>query len=455
MGQIQSIEEFINFLLRRRWLIIILTVIGMAVSLIYAKTRPDTYESGAVIQVQGAQVAETATGAGGMQNDGGGAAQVLQTIEQRLTTREALAAMIERHNLFPELAGEPIDKRIFALRTSVTFQGVDSAAGPAFGASRSISAIIIYARYGTPEGAARIANDFAQGILDQSSSNQRGRADQTLAFFREEEARIAGEITAKEAEVATYKNAHPTSSPAIVGALQDESAGLSTDIRTAEQGLAALQVEQASIQQLRSLRETDKRRLAEIVVQVEQFTAQIAASRARLTQVDTALADSPEVERVLSGYARLLQQLQDQYQVITQRMAEAETSQRLAERQQSQRFSLLERAVEPEYPVGGGKKKLAIAGTIASLIAGIVAAFLLDMWKPVVRTSAQMQRQLDLEPVVCIPEFRAPKGRIGTAALKLIDKAAPKGNGMPRWMVLTTIAGAGLIVLVAIVAAIS
>lgn len=453
MGQIQSIEEFINFLLRRRWLIILVTLVGMVGALIYAKTRPDTYESGAVIQVESAQVSENSGGAA--QSAGGGAVQVLQTIEQRLTTREALGAMIERHNLFPELAGEPLDKRIFALRTSVTFQGVDSAGGPGAGLTRSISAIIIYARYGTPEGAARIANDFAQGILDQSASNQRGRAEQTLAFFRQEETRIAGEITKMEAEVAAYKNAHQTSSPVILGALQDEGASLTTDIRESGQSLAALQGEQLAIQQKGSLRETDKRRLSEIVALVDQITAQLTASTARKAEIDTALAETPEVERVLSGYSRQLQQLQDQYQVITQRMAEAETAQRLAELQQSERFTLLERAVEPEYPTGGGKKKLAIAGTIASLAGALVLAFLLDLLRPVVRTSAQMQRQLDLEPVVCIPEIRAPKGRLGNAALKMIDNPKRKIYGLPLWAALSLGAGLALAALVGAVAVIS
>lgn len=448
MGQIQSIEEFLNFLLRRRWLIILVTVVGMVGSLIYAKSRPDTYESGAVIQVEGAQITE---GAGAQQNDGGGAAQVLQTIEQRLTTRESLANMIERHNLFPALAGEPLDKRIFALRTAVTFQGVDSAAGPGIGQTRNISAIIIYARYGTPDGAARIANDFAQGILDQSASSQRGRADQTLAFFRQEESRISGEITTMEAEVAAYKNAHQTSSPVILNALEDEGANLTTDIREAGQNLAALQGEQTAIQQKGALRETDKRRLAEIVIQVDQISTQLAASTARKAEIDAALSETPEVERVLSGYDRQLQQLHDQYQVITQRMAEAETSQRLAELQQSQRFTLLERAVEPEYPVGGGKKKLAIAGTVASLMGALVLAFLLDLLRPVVRTSAQMQRQLDLEPVVCIPEIRAPKGRLGNAALKIIDNPARKIFGLPLWAAMILVGGFGLLALVAVI----
>ena len=68
-----------------------------------------------------------------------------------------------------------------------------------------------------------------------------------------------------------------------------------------------------------------------------------------------------------------LQQLQGQYDNVTQRMAEAETTQRLAERQQSERFTLLDRALSPDYASGGGKKKIAIAGAVASLLGAIAS----------------------------------------------------------------------------------
>ena len=190
MGQIQSIEELVSLLLRRRWLIILITLAGLLAAVIFAKSRPDIYETAAVIQIEGAQVAEPTAAGAQAQPDGGGAAQILQTIEQRLTTRDALGAMIERHNLFTDQPQLTNDEKLVALRSAVTFQAVDSAGGPAFGQGRSISAIIISVRYGDPNTAAELANDFAQGILDQSAAGQRDRADKNVAFFKEEEARI-------------------------------------------------------------------------------------------------------------------------------------------------------------------------------------------------------------------------------------------------------------------------
>ncbi len=436
MGQIQSIEELISLILRRRWLIIGLTVLGMLVSAIYAKSLPDVYETAAVIQIEASSVTEANAGT---PEASGGAAQVLQTIEQRLTTRENLTAMIERHGLFADLPDLPIDKKILLLRKAVAFTAVDSASGQAFGQSRTISAILIFARLGDPELAARVANDFAQGILDQSASGQRDRAAQNVAFFKEEESRIWAAITALEGDIASYKNANADAMPTLRDARRDELAGLDTDLRRVDQDRATLKGEKAVIEAKTTLRETDRRQLEDIAAKLDVLDAQTASITARRDAVQAALANTPEVERVLSGYDRQLQQLQDQYEVITQRMAEAETTQRLAERQQAERFTLLERAITPEFSMGSGGRKTAIAGSVVSLLGALVLAFLLDLAKPVVRTAAQMQRQLDLQPVVCIPEIRAPKGRFGNAALRLIDDPTKSILGLPRYVVMAVV----------------
>jgi tyrosine-protein kinase Etk/Wzc len=448
MGQIQSVEEFISLLLRRRWWIIAITLIGSLAAIAFAKSQPNTYEATAVIQIEGAQVAEA--GQGAAQNDGGGAAQVLQTIEQRLTTRDALSAVIERHNLFADQPALPLDKRLFALRSAVTFQAVDSAAGQGFGQGRNLAAIIITARDGQAATAAALANDFAQGILDQSSSGQRDRADQNVAFFQTDVTRLANAIAALETEQAKYKADHADSLPSLASTRRDELVSLTDDIRATSQQIAALQGEAAQIGAKQTQRETDKRRLADLAAQIEVLNTQITASNAHKVEVDAALATMAETERVLAGYDRQLTQLQDQYTAANARLSDATTAQRLAENQQSQRFSMLERAITPDYSTGGGKKKIAMLGAVGSLIAGVVLAFLLDLWKPVVRTAAQMRRQLDLDPVVCIPELRKPKGRLGSALLRMIDDPSRPIFGLPRFAVLATVTVAVLVALAAV-----
>ena len=138
------------------------------------------------------------------------------------------------------------------------------------------------------------------------------------------------------------------------------------------------------------------------------LSEQKAALTTRRAELAAALASQPEVERVLAGYLRQLDQLGESRGVVTARLAEAETAARLAERQQDERFALLDRAVTPERSIASGGKKLFAAGALASLLAGLGLAFVLDLMKPVLRTSTQMERQLGLRPIVAIPELDLP-----------------------------------------------
>ncbi len=96
-----------------------------------ALSRPKTYEAGAVIQVE-TPVVSDATGADGQ------TARLLQMIEQRLTTRDNLIAVIERHGLFADAPGLSTDKKVSLLRNSISFQSV-AAASPQNLAPRRVS----------------------------------------------------------------------------------------------------------------------------------------------------------------------------------------------------------------------------------------------------------------------------------------------------------------------------
>ena len=400
MGQIQTIEDLIGFLRRRLWLILAVAALGAAAAAIYAKTRPDSYEAFAVIEVQGAQVSD---------QSGPGSAQLLQSIEQRLTTRENLLAVIDRHGLYAGLPALSEDERAALLRRNIGFEGIAAAGNNPYGGAVQLSAIIIRAGDGDAALAARVANDFAQGVLDMSSTGKLDQARDTLAFYREEERRLSAEIAAVETEVADYKNAHDLSG--MAEARRDELVSVEADLRRLDQDLVALLEEQRQLAARGTLRATEQRRLQDLDAQIAVLTEQKAALAARRSELTAALAGQPEVERALAGYGRQLDLLNDSLGVVTARLTEAETALKLAERQQGERFALLDRAVTPEHPVGSGGKKLFLAGSAASLLAGLALAFVLDLLKPVVRTSAQMERQLGLRPIVAIPELDLPGRR--------------------------------------------
>lgn len=400
MGQIQNLEDLVGFMRRHLRLIVAVAVIGAVASAIFARIRPDSYEAFAVIEVQGAQV---------VQEGSPGSAQLMQSIEQRLTTRENLLAVIDRHGLYSDLTALSDDERVALLRASVSFEGIAAAGSNPYAGPAQLSAIIIRAGNTDAALAARVANDFAQGVLDMSSSGKLRQARDTLAFYQEEEDRLSAEIARVEAEVADYKLLHAVSG--VAEAQRAELVSVEADLRQLDQNLVALMEEQRQLSAKGSLRTTEQRQLQDLDTQIAVLTEQKAALTGRRAELAMALASQPEVERALAGYLRQVDQLNDSLAVVTARLAEAGTAVKLAERQQDERFALLERALTPERSVGSGGRKLFLTGALASLLAGLALAFVLDLLKPVLRTSAQMERQMGLRPIVAIPELDLPDRR--------------------------------------------
>lgn len=402
MGQIQSFDELIGLLLRRRLLIGAVTVFGIVMTLLYVITKPDVFESTAVIQVQSPTVT-TAEAAANAPRDN--SAQRLQAIQQQLTTRENMLAVIARHGLYSDL---PLtdDQKVHLLRIALRFDTVASAAAAGFGQPSDVSALLISVQAATRAQAARVANDFAQGILDAGANSQIERAREALSFYREEEARLKAQMDALETEFSIYQSQNRDALPAQRDLLRGELAGLETELRALDQSLVAARNERAVIERKPTLRATDRRQLDSLIAQIETLAAQDKALKERRAESLATLAKAQDMDRAIDVYQRNLTQLQSQYAAATRKTADAETDTKLQDRQQGETFTLLERAAEPDYPISGGRRKLAVAGGAASVLLGVIAAFLLDHMHPVLRTRSQLERELDLRPIVAIPEIK-------------------------------------------------
>jgi tyrosine-protein kinase Etk/Wzc len=404
MGHIQSLDDLVAFVFRCRRIIAAVALLGTLLSLVLAKSLPSTYEAAAAIQIEASAVGQA---------DGSGqsTAGILQSIEQRLTGRANMLAVIERHGLYAASSGLTADQKIALLRSSITFQSVARASGQGFGAGGEVSAMIIFARSDNADQAARIANDFAHGLLDEGNASQAVRIRQTLGFYDEESRRVETEISELEAEVASYRSAHADNLPAARDIRQDETTGIEAEMRALERDLAGLRGQLALLTRGGLSRITDQRQFESLTDQIAVVSAQRQTLLSRKEQLQLLQADAAEVDRVLSGFERRRAQLQAQYDVVSHRLAEAETASRLIESRKSERITLLERAIAPEMPIAGKGRKLALLGVFVSLIFGVFVAFVSEAMRPVLRTAAQMERELGLRPIVSIPEISQPGRR--------------------------------------------
>ena len=153
------------------------------------------------------------------------------------------------------------------------------------------------------------------------------------------------------------------------------------------------------------------------------------ADEARAVELRESLARTPQVEMALSAYQRRYANLQARYDSVVQKLAEAETGQRLEVNRQAERFEVIEQAQVPSGPVSPNRLLIAGGGAVASLGFGLALALALELMNPAIRTSADLQRRLQLHPVVAVPYIHTRGERRRQAIKWMIRIALVLGGG--------------------------
>ena len=408
MGPIQTLADLLA-LIRRRWMLMLgIVLAGTALSVLLALQQPRVYESAAVLQVELPRVSTEAASGEAVSRS----SQRLQLLEQEITSRDAMLALIARHGLFRDTPGLTASEQVVALRRAIRIETVRAPASP-FGGEQPVSAMLIVVRADRPDTAAAVANDLSQTVLDLSIRKQSDRVRETLEFFRDEESRLGTDMAALEAEITAFKNANVDALPEGLQARRDEIGRLDASLRDFDLQLLDLRQELAALQTNANPRLIEQRQIAVLEAQIAGIEGQRDLARIRRGEVETAINRAPQVETQLGTYARRLQQLQDQFSVVTRRRAEAETGHRLESERQTERFELLEAALPPDYAMASGRRKLLVFGMFGSVMLALGAALALELRNPVLRSRRQMERSLDLRPVIALPILDPPgRGRM-------------------------------------------
>jgi tyrosine-protein kinase Etk/Wzc len=385
MGQISSLSDVLGLLRRRAWLIVLILMFGVPAAMLYALSRPQLYEATAVIQIEAPQVAATATAlpAPTFQAD-----TQLDLIQQKLMSRDVLNGIIAKFSIYP--ADVPLIQQVALLRGAVTITKLVDPA-QAFQPNVQPSGLSITVRLGDAQQAADVANEFLADILAEAQSRAEGRATRTLEFFEAEEARVGAEIAARDAEFARFKEANGDSLPDGLNSQREQQSRLVESRIVLDQQIIGLQTA------------SDRFREEEVARQKQLLEQQRDLIDENIATIQAALDAAPEVQRQFNAFDRQLAQLQEEFRAITARRTEAAMNQLLETQDQAARFEVLETAIVPEYSVSASRKKVAMAGVAFSGLVAIGLAFALEMLNSAVRTAAQLERQLGIQPVIVIP----------------------------------------------------
>ena len=418
MSQIQSAGDFLSMMRRRMAMIIVITLAGAAIAAVWVWQQPRIYEAIAVAQIESPTVSEPATVTPGGQSE---AERRLRLLEQQLMARDNLRGLIERYGLYRDTDFSDI-RKVAQLREAVRITQITDP-NAAWGAPRTPTGMMITVQADDPEVAAEMANDFLDQLVALNRQRSSSAAQENLEFYKAEAARVEAEMATLEARIAEFKEKNAPYLPAAVTAQRSELSALKTTLLEIEQKLIELDGNRT-------------RQRAEVIErQSALLKEQQALIQSRIGEIEDAIASAPEVERQSNILDRQLDQLKEQHTVLTRGATEAEMGQILTSQDQFERIEVLENALVPENPVSGSRKKKVALGTALSLMLGMAAAFLLEVMNPVIRTPAQLERELNVKAVIAIPKLtskveRRRKKLIWVAVLLALLALIWAGAGM-------------------------
>ena len=318
MNQFQSLGEFLAAIRRRTWVIIPIFVLGCLAAAMFAKSQPKLYQAISVIQIQDARIEEPVRIGMPVRQQRDPARQV-RLIEQQMMARDNLIEIMDRYDLFmdPNLS---VIERVFEMRQSVLVEQIRAGAQP-WQTDIPPSGLRITVQLGDPEKAAAVANDLMTSVIEQAREQGLAQARDALSFFDAEQDRLSTDIDKAAAEISAFKSANTDALPTAQTALRDQLATLEDTKLELDQEIVTLQ------------NSTARQREGVVEQQVALLIQQRNVVESRISEIEEAMARSPEVERRLDALERDLAQLQEQYTIVTQRRSDAQMEQMLEAQQ--------------------------------------------------------------------------------------------------------------------------
>ena len=397
MGPIHTFDDIKDMVRRRIWVILLFTVLGCIASVLFALSRPHVYLSSEVLQIERPRITDELAPS----TVEGSSARRLQLIEQQLMARDTVLEIIAQHDLFENMPALSPTEKVALFRESVTIEGV-AATREGGTDDGTVSALTIMALLGSPEKAQAVAHELGTRTVELSARERTAKTQATLDFFLQEEAALVDAIAELEREISDFRSANDISIAGTVEFRQAEVGSINDAILDVERSRIALTRELQTLSEGQQ-RPATRRRIGELTTQIRALEEQSVFLERRSEELQQTLTSSPEVERKTNIFQLRLAQYQDQLEEISARRADAEIGHRLESNRQSERIQILEPAPLPEYPASSSRKKLALMGAVASVMGALFVAFLLELRNPVVRTGAQLHRELGILPAACIP----------------------------------------------------
>ncbi len=244
-----SLEDALIILKRRLVFFLAPVLVLVPAGVIAIMLLPPMYEARGKILIESQQIPEewiqTTVNAY--------AEERIQTIGQRVLTRNRLLEVADKYSLFPKELGLSESERVERMREAFDVDIISSASGPGQrrkgpGASDNTIAFTISYADRSPEKAFQVANEFMTLFLSEDVRTRTEGASTATEFFTQETRRLADLIDQMDERIAKYKSENADALPENLDLHRDTLIRSQEELSRAEAGVKLAEEELTSIQ---------------------------------------------------------------------------------------------------------------------------------------------------------------------------------------------------------------
>jgi len=158
-------------------------------------------------------------------------------------------------------------------------------------------------------------------------------------------------------------------------------------------------------------REDLENKLDRIERDIELAEQEIRSLEERQASLEESISRTPQVAIELNSLQRNRDGLQEQYRRASSKLSIAETGQKLEVNRQAESFEVVEQAQVPTEPEAPKRKMIAAVGSVGSVGLAFSLAVLIEMLNRAIYTSSEMERRLQLRPLMTIPYIKTKADR--------------------------------------------
>ncbi|MBU2982676.1 hypothetical protein KO498_12740 [Lentibacter algarum] len=256
-----------------------------------------------------------------------------------------------------------------------------------------------------PDLAVYVANRIATAFLSFDKKIRLDRAEAQLRFFNQGADKVGEQLAAIESEIGKFKVEHAMELPSAISALRDRIVELDADVTLLDRRKASLEANSESASRVRELQQAN---------QLRDILAERNLLISRRTEIYEQLRSIPSNEKHLNALSRKRDQLASQVAAAFQRTAEANLNVDMAQSEWLASMSISELSQQPRVNHVEGRNKKYGLGFVLTFGLAALYVFLLEIRRPTVRTSSQLERAMGITPLVAISHVPSSSEAIAT-----------------------------------------